>query len=265
MSNFSKSDAAPASDEESGGVARLANQALSVLASRKGGTLPALHDHYIGQLTDAAKATDPSDVMTIRDRMLADGIEPIDISDVYIPAAARLLGEAWCSDEASFATVTIGASRLQGLLRTLGTEWSSSDLSRSDAPASLILLAKEAYHTLGAVILAGQLRRRGLAVRLIIGLELEELERLLEAARYDVVMISASTSERLEPLSTLVHKIKKRANPPPVVIGGTVLEQKVDVKTLTGADCATSDLDEALKYCGLTDYLAKPAHQAGQR
>ncbi len=264
MSNPSKPESVSASDEETDRVAHLANQALSVLASRKGGTLPALHDHYVGHLTDAAKASDPAEVMAVRDRMLNDGIKPIDISDVYIPAAARLLGEAWCSDDASFATVTIGASRLQGMLRTLGTEWSSSDLSSKDAPASLILLAKEAYHTLGAVILAGQLRRRGLAVRLVIGLELDELERLLETARYDVVLISASTSERLEPLNSLVHKIKTRADPPPVIIGGTVLDQNIDVKTLTGADCATSDLDEALNYCGLTDYLSKPAHKAGQ-
>jgi hypothetical protein len=40
--------------------------------------------------------------------------------------------------------------------------------------------------------------------------------------------------------------------PPPVIVGGKLVDLKPDVAAQTGADLATNDLEEALEFCGLT-------------
>ncbi|MFQ6546643.1 B12-binding domain-containing protein [Aestuariibius sp. 2305UL40-4] len=264
MSDHPKRGAAQSAEPGSASVDSLASEALSVVASRK--QSGSLIERFVSELTDAVQRDAPDMMFEVRDRMLDSGISPVDISDFYVPEAARRLGEAWCADETSFAAVTIGASRLQGLLRTLGAEWSAQELAEPNAPASLIIVAHEVYHTLGAVILSGQLRRRGYAVRLLIGMQPDKLEHLIRQTTYDVVMISASSGDRLEPLRVLVEKVKDAVSePPPVIVGGTVLEQKLDVRTLTGADYVTSDLNEALEYCGLSSPQKMPAHNDSGR
>ena len=49
--------------------------------------------------------------------MIASGISSADIAEDYVPLAARKLGEAWVDDTLSFSQVTIGAARLQEIVR----------------------------------------------------------------------------------------------------------------------------------------------------
>ncbi|ARU02871.1 cobalamin B12-binding domain-containing protein [Yoonia vestfoldensis] len=183
------------------------------------------------------------------------GIARDDIADFYIPQLARDLGDDWCSDGLSFAAVTIGVSRLQAMLRELGPEWAGDQSANPAAPSIMLIVGQDVYHTLGAMVLSGQLRRKGLSVRLMLGAEPQELAQKLAKTSYDAVFISASSGESLESLRRIVYLVRSSSKTPmPIVIGGTVLEVENhnDVTALTGADHATNVPSEALELCGLT-------------
>lgn len=229
-----------------------------------------------GVLRDAARQLDPVILNNLHvaalsadrtacthalNRALDTGITREDMADFYIPELSRVMGDQWCSDELGFAGVTIGVSRLQSMLRDLGPDWNGDKSANPNAPAIMLVVPQDVYHTLGAMVLAGQLRRQGLSVRMMLGVRPEELTDRMDHTHYDAVFISSSRGETLESLRRIVDVIKSATHQPPIVIGGTLLEveTKEDVTALTGADYATSRPDEAIRLCGLKDRLHKTA------
>ncbi|WP_342077604.1 cobalamin B12-binding domain-containing protein [Yoonia sp. SS1-5] len=210
------------------------------------------------KLREAALSADREACVEVMKDALHGGLRPEDMADLYIPALARDMGQDWCEDQLGFAQVTIGVSRLQSMLRDLGPAWSADSVAHPAAPAIMLVVPEQAHHTLGAMVLAGQLRRKGLSVRLVLGMRRTELVKLVELASFDAVFISASCGERLETLRRIVDVIGVAASRrPPVVIGGSILdvEDKENVTALTGADYATGCPDEALRLCGLIERM----------
>lgn len=213
-----------------------------------------LDPKVMNELRAAALSAERAECTTVIKQAVASGTRREDLADFYIPELARQMGDEWCADELGFAGVTIGVSRLQSMLRDLGPDWSGDKGADPDAPSIMLIVLQDVYHTLGAMVLAGQLRRKGLSVRMMLGARAEEVVERLQQTRYDAVFISSSRGETLESLRRMVDVVKTAIDlPPPVVIGGTVLEveAKENVTALTGADYATKFSDEALKLCGL--------------
>lgn len=182
------------------------------------------------------------------------GISPLALIDVYIPATARLFGEAWCTDNRSFAEVTIAVARLQSWLRDLEPRPDvMNDLFCLDAPEILLVVPEGSQHTLGAMVAMSQFRRMGAVVRLSLGQDQDSVGALVRRYRFDLVAISAAGSEKLEFLQSLVNKVRMGVAPAPIVIiGGPILSEVPDIGPRIGADAATSDPEEALSLCGRT-------------
>jgi len=222
------------------------------------GDISFLDSNTLVALSLAALSSDRREMNAAMAKAIDAGIPPQDLADLYVPALARQMGDAWCKDEMSFAGVTIGVSRLQSLLRDLGPAWAGDTLAEPDAPTVLLALGKEIYHTLGAMVLAGQLRRKGLSVTLLLGATNDEIVTTLEQGDYDALFLSASIGESLDNLSRMVESVRtKIGEPPPIVIGGTILETETDVRAAIGADHASKDPDEAIALCGLKTQLPK--------
>lgn len=207
------------------------------------------------ELKSAALSSDPDACMRAAKMAVSKGTQPEDLADFYVPELARDMGDQWCEDQLSFAGVTIGVSRLQAVLRALGPNWSGDNVSDPNAPSILLIVGQEVYHTLGAIVLSGQLRRKGFSVKLILGGKSEDIAERLCRTKYHGVFISSSCGETLESLRRIVDVVKTSIdNPPPIVVGGTILEVETaeNVMELTGADHATKIPDEALELCGLT-------------
>ncbi|MCC5975875.1 MAG: cobalamin-dependent protein [Rubellimicrobium sp.] len=247
-------------DKPGADAGALAVQVLTVVARRPNKAEWVMDPDFIDALCTVATSRSGDSFHAVVARMTAAGIRHEEIADHYVPAVARHLGDQWCADQTSFAEVTIGVARLQALLRKLGSEWQTGPWTWSDtapnAPAVLVLSVADAFHTLGATVLSGQLRRIGLSVRQMLDVTPATAADEVQRIRYDAVFLSASRSEDLEYLRKIVTQIAgSTATPPPVVIGGTILEVAdelgVDIKALTGADHATGDLYEAVALCGL--------------
>lgn len=184
--------------------------------------------------------------------VLADGYGADEIVDVYVPAIARELGAKWVDDQMPFAEVTVGTSRLHSCIRELSSNWSGDTGADPDQPMILMACGQATHHSLGAVVVASQLRRRGVSVRLVLEADPDRIAFEIDRHRFGGMFLSAAVCDRLEPIAKIVESAKGcGAKDMPIVLGGTVLEKRVDVARATGADFATNDLDEALALCGL--------------
>lgn len=214
---------------------------------------PQLIDGFLADMQRAAIDPDASVLPALVAEMRASSVSAKCIAEGYVPAAARLLGESWTADVVDFRAVSIGSSRLQSLLRQLAPEWGQTHLPRTMRVSSiLVLVPKGSQHTLGAAVLAGQLRHREFSVVLELEADNSRLQALAARHAFAGIMISASARESLELLAQLVQEARSVLPATPILIGGNILDQSCDIQTLTGADLATRDLDAALAFCGLS-------------
>lgn len=232
-------------------VESLASKALDLLVKRRVAGPRVLCEKNLADLRSAVLAGGSSERRAVLASMRVAGITHEEIFDRYVPDVARQLGQSWCEDSLDFAKVTIGCARLQGLLRELEGEFECVESIRSGSVVALAVL-EDNSHTLGATVFASQLRRLGISVRLLMGVTEADALRELHQGRYDAIFLSVSSSERLEKLAKLVDIIRKQTRRnTPIAIGGPVLAVAGDVKVLTGADIATSDINEAVRACRL--------------
>ena len=247
-------------------IDKVASRALAVVAREKNGKAKAADPELLVLMRSCLLNGDREACHSTLLAMTKSGVSREDVADLYIPELARKLGEEWCRDEISFATVTIGSSKLQALLRELGPEWRSDHRSGPDAPSALVLLEKDENHTLGAQVLAGQLRRKGFSVKVMLSADRDEIEQTTARSRYDVVMISTSRPETIEPVRKLVNLVRAvMPKPTPIVLGGAIEGRGLDIRSLSGADYVTNNVDEALRLCGLEKFIQKDARLTRRR
>lgn len=209
-------------------------------------------------LLAAALDSGPDGCFRVAAQARAAGLADTVIVDRCIPDAARTLGDRWLADTLDFAGVTIGSARLQGLLRHLGRPVPVAGRGRADRWHIVVALPTGIQHTLGPTLMTEQLRRRGLATSLMLGIGPAALRQQLARSPADAVFISALSVERLESLRPFVQEVRAVAPDVPVVIGTTGPVLAEDICAMTGADHATLDMEAALTLCGLTD-LSHPA------
>lgn len=232
----------------------LAARALSVVAARTAGHTKTVNDRLIDRLLEAAMGRSKESYRGVARHMLSMGIAPEYIVDEYIPAVARRMGDEWCDDKSSFAAVTIGGSRLQALLRELSTFWKADDalISPNDGASALVMVPPREQHTLGAAVLATQLRRIGLSVRLSVGPDMKSLAQTMASSAFDAVIISSAGAGPISNIRDMVNIARNAGSgpTPKIVVGGTMLQlDNIDIRRETGADLASVDLAETLDFC----------------
>jgi MerR family transcriptional regulator, light-induced transcriptional regulator len=254
MTDFAVRTARPVAGQPAGDpVETLASRALGVLASKRTSSASLLSERLLADLAAAVCSADAGRRAAVVHDMLASGIRREDIADFYIPEVARRLGTDWCEDRTSFADVTVGTARLQGLLREIGPDWFSDVRLGADAPCLLVVVLADEFHTLGAMVLGSQLGRLGVSMKLAMGRNEAEVRDVVASGQFDAIFLSVSQSAQLETLRGLVDKLRaasQRATP--IVLGGSAVTRVTDVRAQTGADHATTDAREALRACGLT-------------
>ncbi len=188
------------------------------------------------------------------DRLIGDGLSSRIIAEILVPGASRLVGDRWCLDTLGFAHVTIACARLTRILRDMETH-DGRIADPFHAPQVLVLVARDAQHTMGGTVLAGMLRRRGIDARLILEADAAAIGAHLFRCSYDAVLLSSSSGEPLDQLRRLIGCIRAAAPQTPTVLGGTIIGTCGDageVARLTGAGLVTNDLGDALRHCDIT-------------
>ncbi len=239
----------PGQGPNSSNYVQLALRALSEFSAKDPKTFD--HNQVVGAFCHAFTLEDVQHRVEVLDHLRQIGVSDQEIVDRIIPSAARRIGEQWVRDELSFVEVTIGASRMQDLARSLGGRSSSIPTTIPLGFNALLIVPKEEQHTMGAFVAADQLRRRGLWVHMAIGQDATELNRTVTNDHFSMIGISAASRASLKSVKTIVQILKEREQSIPIVLGGNILNVVEGVEYRTGVDVATSNVDTAIGVCGL--------------
>lgn len=235
-----------------GGVSSFAAEVVARLVARDAATEGGFNETLVMQFMAAVAARDATAFEALKPELKRARVSPSMLADVYIPEVARRLGEAWEADCVSFADVTMGVARLQAILREIGNTWAADATGPSDGPTLLIILPQGEQHTLGAMVMAGRLRRGGISVCLRIAPNSADIGHLAAQRRFDGALISIACQDKLELCRKLVKSLKEATGGQlRVAVGGAILGLGEDVLKSTGADAATNDIDLALRQIGV--------------
>lgn len=231
----------------------LAMRALKVLAAKRAVRSSTISEHFILDLIRAVKDVGRGDPRRIVEDMLETRVSPEDVVDFYIPEVARRLGLAWCEDGISFADVTVGTARLQGMVHALEESWFPESHLQLDIPGLLVVVMPDEFHTLGAAVLGLQLRRMGASAKVMIGHDSREIMDTISQGEFGGVFVSVAQELSLQKVRTLLVQARTELlKVPPFVLGGSVVSRVADSAVKAGTDFATADPKEALRLCGLT-------------
>ena len=162
-----------------------------------------------------------------------------------IGSTAQLLGEQWKTDLRSFTEVSAGLGTLQQVVHILGPSFAPMLPHRG---LVVLVAAPGEQHTLGLYLVGEFLRRAGWGVQVTPTISEQELVALLASERVEMLGISVSNDELLEPLGRMIAAARRASrNPDMTVMLGGPLELG-EYARQTGAALCTSDPREAVRW-----------------
>ncbi len=240
------------------GIRFLVEQALRSVASTNQGARPRTRRGWIEQLCLALVSESETSHKAVISSLISTGVTQRELLDSFLPEASRALGEMWTQDQASFVDVTVGASRIQTIYRDYEEDAPERFLDRSIPLGQSVLMVVPEFeqHSLGAFVAADRLRRYGLWVRMGIGLNREELTKLVAQGRFSMIGFSVGSSNAVEKTTKIIDDVRTNTpDCPPVVVGGSIVEDTQLIERRTGADHAVRSIREAVERCGLTSVV----------
>ena len=234
------------------GVSVFASQVVSLLADRSARTVSELRESLVTSLIAASLAGTKDAFAAVLSELRRSRISLAALADIYIPEAARRMGDAWSDDEMAWMDVSVGVGRMQSLLREIGSAWVADQVGDTGHGTVLLIVPDREQHTLGPMVAMGQMRRYGVSVCLRIAPTLVELRSLMEGRQFDGIMISVSTKDKLEAVGRTVQFLKSvMSKSCPVIVGGAVMAKIEGLAEMTGADFSSNDIGAALEVIGL--------------
>lgn len=196
-------------------------------------------------------------------RLAAFGTTSADIFEHVLPEAARLLGDMWLRDEATFAEVTVGSARIQRAVRQYGPAIARGGAQR-DAGCCLLACVDGEDHTIGATMAADLFRREGCSTRIAYTAKGEDLGAILEAAPCDVLGFSIASSGTIPIVRSMIRSLRSDLIlSMPIVVGGPICSEVGDIARLVGADFADVHPRSVLSRLGLAQVEAAPLEEEG--
>lgn len=222
-------------------LAFLAREALGRLVSLRDQQGAEVRQEHLDVFLKALAGDGATDPQTLLDAMLELHLAPEMVACGYVAAAARSLGASWSTDELSFVDVTIRTERLHALVRRVDEILDSA--VRPQGPAALILVAEAEQHTLGAFVLALQLRLAGFSAVVRVAPVASDLTLLLAANRFDLALVSIGCAAGLDSGIGLVRTLRLLSRGEMrIYVGGAIPLPDDRLLNLTGADCVLRDV-----------------------
>ncbi len=221
--------------------AGLAWDALDVLVSARGHDNIVVKQDHLDHLMQAIGSDAVFDPVGVLQSMKERRLAPEAVACRYVPEAARLLGEQWLADKISFVDVTVGTERLHGLVREV--DGSLGEAGSILGPSALILVAEAEQHTLGAFVLALQLRAAGFSAIVRIAPMASEMTELMAANRFDLALVSLGCTAALGSGAGLVRTLRLLSRGDLCIfVGGSIPVSNERLLAETGADRALRDV-----------------------
>lgn len=229
------------------GAAILAESAVSQVSQQQIKTAAGARQFIVEHMTRAALHKGEFSADSLLDELRGHRLSVDAVIDVYVPATARRLGEMWMDDDIDFASVTVGSMRLQTLLSLASSE--SLEFSRGalETIHALVVVPECEQHSLGAFVLAAQLRRLGVRADMSFCETRTDLISRILSAPPDTIMFTASTRGTLEMIGDIVLDISNVARHRPLtVVGGGLSTASDPIGAICGVDLVTNSARSAV-------------------
>jgi methylmalonyl-CoA mutase cobalamin-binding subunit len=185
------------------------------------------------------------DPTVLLDAMQSKHLDPEMVACGYAGEAARALGEGWLSDELSFVDVTVRSERLHALVRRVDEMLDTA--TETEGPSALVLVAEAEQHTLGAFVLALQLRLAGFSAVVRVAPVAADLTVLMAANRFDLALVSIGCTAGLDSGIGLVRTLRLMSRGEICIyVGGAVPLPDDRLLAETGADRVLRDVSALL-------------------
>ncbi len=202
---------------------------------------------HVERLVDLSMAPTEVGAYGFVDTLHRQGVAADSIYLDLLAPAANLLGDFWADDTCSFADVTIGLVRLQGIMRELGPAFLGAGRmgvwKRGVPPRAYLLPLPGEQHTFGLTMLLDFFRRAGWDVWTGAMLELADVTALVRAEWVDVVGFSLGCGERLERAQSAIKSVRAASRNPglAVMVGGPCFVNEPGLAAALGADGTARD------------------------
>lgn len=168
----------------------------------------------------------------------------------YLAEAARLLGEWWDDDLVSFAEVTLGTSRMYGIMRAVRPSPAvrhKSEVSTytEEQPSACFASVPGETHTLGLRMAAELFEDDGWNIDLKIGSTHNELVDEIRRSGRRLVGLSVAGLHSISALSQLVLALRIENPELRIFVGGNGIECDRKSIALLGVDAMASDIRSA--------------------
>ena len=162
--------------------------------------------------------------------------------DLFAVTAQRL-GELWTEDLCSFADVTVGLARLQGLVREYSPAFMPSVEAHDPRRSALLIPVPGEQHTFGLVMVAEFFLRAGWEVQSDPLMSNEDVRSAVRNRWFAVAGISVGNDDRLDNVAALIRLLRREScnRGIGVMVGGRVFAEKPELAGLVGADATATD------------------------
>ena len=142
----------------------------------------------------------------------------------YLAEAARMLGDWWDEDRVNFVQVTYGTGRM--VPRAVGTQ----------ERAAIFASVPGETHILGVRMAADLFRKDGWDIKLLVGLDHDDLVAEIEKTPIPVVGLSAGGQHSIPALTRLVLALHVTCPQKMLLISGQITDETEEIISLMGVD-----------------------------
>lgn len=161
----------------------------------------------------------------------------------YLAVAAQKLGLWWENDKVSFSDVTIGTSRIFGIMRGMRSYFASSGYTPSKT--AVFASVPGETHTLGVTMATDFFRKDGWDIDLKSGLSHDDLVSEIKDADISLIGLSLSGVHSTRALSRLVIALRICKPATPILVAGQSIEELGPVFDLMSVDGTADSVDGA--------------------
>lgn len=212
-------------------------------------------------LTEALVGSDPEAALHQIQNLQQAGADLEELELVYLAAAAQRLGTLWEDSILSVAEVTLGTSRIYGILRALDP---IREVPRVPSGRSAMFANVPGdQHVLGIRMAADIFRRRGWDIDLLIGLSHNELVARVGETAHLIIGLSAGGGRVIAELARLVLAIRMQKPGVRIFVSGRAVTENADLVAAVQPDGMSADFERAYDmmmdlWRETTDAAAKP-------
>ena len=227
----------------------LASQVISVLCERQTTGPSGARQVVVEYLLRAVTSRSSFDAAVVMEELRGYRLTVDSIIDLYIPQVASCMGELWTTSDLDFASVTVGALRLQALLGEAAAVLAHPINPLQAPPLALVIVPEGEQHFLGASVVAAQLRRLGCDVSLSIAEPPKQVTNRVLYDQPDMVLMSCAQVAGLETIARNVKRIRRAIDPAPVIALGGAMRGDVDgIRKKTGVDLVTKSAKDVVGF-----------------